>query len=171
MPYLILGAAFILAAIVFKFSSVPNKIEPVADDNKDFEFEKNVSKVATPTDVTNHYKVNRKSALGYSQLWLGMIGIFVYVGVEVATAANLPEFMKQHVRTEDGLPFPTEDIAPFVSLFWASLMMGRWTSSVGAFNISAGAKSIMRFIMPYLAFGVFLLVNKIANHDVTPFYI
>jgi FHS family L-fucose permease-like MFS transporter len=25
--------------------------------------------------------------------------------------------------------------------------------------------------MPYLAFGVFLLVNKIANHDLTPFYV
>jgi FHS family L-fucose permease-like MFS transporter len=25
--------------------------------------------------------------------------------------------------------------------------------------------------MPYLAFGVFLLVNKIAKHDITPFYI
>ncbi len=25
--------------------------------------------------------------------------------------------------------------------------------------------------MPYLAFGVFLLINKLANHDITPFYI
>jgi FHS family L-fucose permease-like MFS transporter len=25
--------------------------------------------------------------------------------------------------------------------------------------------------MPYLAFGVFLLINKIAKHDITPFYI
>ncbi len=25
--------------------------------------------------------------------------------------------------------------------------------------------------MPYLAFAVFLIVNKIANHDITPFYI
>jgi FHS family L-fucose permease-like MFS transporter len=50
-------------------------------------------------------------------------------------------------------------------------MMGRWTSSVGAFNVGSGAKSILRFIMPYLAFGVFLLVNKIAHHDITPFYV
>ena len=51
------------------------------------------------------------------------------------------------------------------------LMMGRWTSSVGAFNVSNSAKSILRFIMPYLAFGVFLIINKLANHDITPFYI
>jgi MFS transporter, FHS family, L-fucose permease len=167
-PYLILGAAFILAALVFKFSSVPNKIN--LDEDK-AEFEVEASKVATPTDVTGHYPVPRKSALGYSQLALGMIAIFVYVGVEVSTASNLPEFMKVHVTGPDGQPFPTERIAPFVSLFWASLMIGRWTSSVGAFDISGGAKAILRFLMPYIAFGVFLLVNKLASHDITPFYV
>jgi MFS transporter, FHS family, L-fucose permease len=167
-PYLVLGAAFILAALVFKFSSVPNKIN--LDEKKD-EFEVETSKVATPTDVTDHYAVTPKSALGYSQLALGMLAIFVYVGVEVSTASNLPEFMKQHVLGPDGQPFPTERIAPFVSLFWASLMIGRWTSSLGAFDISQGAKSILRFFMPYIAFGVFLLINKLANHDITPFYI
>jgi FHS family L-fucose permease-like MFS transporter len=62
-------------------------------------------------------------------------------------------------------------MAPFISLYWASLMMGRWTSSVGAFNISNSLKSILRFLMPYLAFAVFLIINKLANHDITPFYI
>jgi MFS transporter, FHS family, L-fucose permease len=168
-PYLILGAAFLLAAIVFKFSSVPNKINLDGDSGK---IEKDISKVATPTDVTDVIALPTKnSALNYTQLVLGMIGIFVYVGVEVSTASNLPEFMKQHVVTADGNPFPTERIAPFVSLFWASLMIGRWTSSVGALNISSGMKGILRFVMPYLAFAVFLGVNKIANHDITPFYI
>jgi len=100
-----------------------------------------------------------------------MIGIFVYVGVEVSTASNLPQFMKEHLKGANGQPFPTESIAPFVSLFWASLMMGRWTNSVGAFDVSSSAKSVLRFIMPYLAFGVFLIVNKIARHDLTPFYL
>lgn len=164
VPYLILGAAFLLAAIIFKFSSVPNQIN----------LEDDTAKVSTPTDVSDSLRVpqtGRNSALNYGQLVLGMIGIFVYVGVEVSTASNLPEFMKQHVKTADGLPFPTESIAPFVSLFWASLMIGRWTSSVGAFGISKSAQSIMRFVMPYIAFGVFLAVNIIARHDVTPFYI
>jgi FHS family L-fucose permease-like MFS transporter len=83
----------------------------------------------------------------------------------VSTASNLPEFMKQHLGT------PTEKIAPFVSLFWASLMIGRWTSSVGAFDLSKGAKGVLNFLMPYIAFAVFLGVNKIADHDITPFYI
>jgi FHS family L-fucose permease-like MFS transporter len=79
--------------------------------------------------------------------------------------------MKQHVVTADGNPFPTSHIAPFISLYWASLMIGRWTSSVGAFGVSLATQKVLNFVMPYLAFGVFLLVNKIANHDITPFYI
>jgi FHS family L-fucose permease-like MFS transporter len=161
---------FIVVAIIFKFSSVPNKIASL--DEQPDDLDRNISKVATPTDVTSTYMpITRKGATNYGQLWLGMIGIFVYVGVEVATAANLPEFMKQHVRTANGTPFPTESIAPFVSLYWASLMIGRWTSSVGAFNVSKSTQAILRFVMPFLAFGVFLLVNKIADHDITPFYL
>jgi FHS family L-fucose permease-like MFS transporter len=89
----------------------------------------------------------------------------VYVGVEVSTASNLPEFMRHHLHT------PTESIAPFVSLYWASLMIGRWTASVGAFNFAGGTKKVLNFLMPYIAFGVFLLINKLANHDITPFYV
>ena len=149
IPYMILGFAFLVVAVIFKFSSIPNKIETVTD-----EIDKETQK-----DIT------KKSALDYPQLVLGMIAIFLYVGVEVSTASNLPEFMKQHLNIE------TNKIAPFVSLFWASLMIGRWTSSVGAFNLKMGTKKILQFFMPYIAFVVFLLINIFANNDVTPFYI
>lgn len=159
VPYLILGGLFILVAVIFLFSSIPNKIELVQEE----------AAISSPTDVSDAEIVQQgkkdKSALGYSQLVMGMIGIFVYVGVEVSTASNLPEFMRHHLNT------PTEFIAPFVSLYWASLMIGRWTASVGAFNLSEGTRKVMRFIMPYIAFAVFLLINKLANHDITPFYI
>ena len=150
-PYLILGVAFLLVALFLKFSSVPNKIdlEHVAAEEAD-----NDSKI-----------IHKKSALQYPQLWLGMIGIFVYVGVEVATASNLPEFLKQ----KQGIR--TDQVAPFISLYWASLMIGRWTGSIGAFNISNGFKDILKFLMPYIAFSVFLIVNTIAQHDVSHFYV
>jgi len=78
-----------------------------------------------------------------------MIAIFVYVGVEVSTASNLPAYM------EKSLGFSTKDVAPYISLYWASLMIGRWTGAVEAFDVSAGFKKILRFLAPYLAFGVF----------------
>lgn len=157
IPYLILGALFLLVGIIFKFSPLPNKIT-VPDDEV---------AISSPTDVSNAAGkiTTRSGALGYSQLWLGMIGIFVYVGVEVATASNLPLFLEKELQIS------TQNNAPYISLYWASLMMGRWTSSIGAFNLRGGVKQILNFLMPYLAFGVFVIVNKIANHDLTPFYL
>jgi len=155
-PYLILGALFLAVALIFKFSSIPNTIE----DNHE------VDHIASPTDIAPApVAAVKKGALSYMQLLLGMIAIFVYVGVEVSTASNLPEFMKEKLHTA------TQDIAPYVSLYWASLMIGRWTASVGAFNVSDGMKKILNIVTPYLAFGLFLLVNKLAQHDVTPFYV
>lgn len=147
-PYLILGAAFVLVAILLKFSSLPKITPTITEDTAD----------AVPGE-------HRDSALKYPQLVLGMIAIFVYVGVEVSTASNLPAYM------EKSLGFTTKDIAPYVSLYWASLMIGRWTGAVDAFDITAGFKKILRFLAPYLAFGVFLLVNAIAKHDLSHFYI
>lgn len=141
-PYMILGAAFILAAVVFKFSSVPDRIGEQND-------KKQVSILET---------------LKHPQVLLGMIAIFLYVGVEVATASNLPEFMKQKLGT------PENGVAPFVSLFWASLMIGRWTSAAGVFNLSEQLKSLMGVVLPFVAFGIFLMVNLIAGADINKFY-
>lgn len=150
-PYLVLGAAFLLVAAFFKFSSIPNKID--------------LEGVAASEASSESKVLHRKSVLSYPQLVMGMIGIFVYVGVEVATASNLPEYMSQHLN------MPTNQVAPYISLYWASLMMGRWTGAVGAFDVSAGAKKILNFLMPYLAFATFLAVNAIAQHDISSFYI
>ncbi len=146
VPYLILGLAFILVAVLLKFSSLPEHPETVEE---------------SVDDVSS----SKKSALQYPQLVLGMVAIFLYVGVEVSTAANLPAYM------ESKLGFAIDEIAPYVSLYWASLMIGRWTGAVQAFTDNMSAQKILRFLAPYLAFGVFLLVNAIANHDLTPFYV
>ncbi|OIQ20156.1 MAG: MFS transporter [Flavobacterium sp. MedPE-SWcel] len=146
IPYLILGAAFIIVAILLKFSSLPN--HPAVEEN-----------------VVKDTTVQKKSALNYPQLIMGMVAIFLYVGVEVSTVSNLPAYL------ENDLGFLTKDIAPYVSLYWASLMIGRWTGAVEAFTDNINKQVILKFIAPYLAFGVFLLVNAIAQHDLAPFYV
>ena len=142
-PYLFLGAAFVIAAILFKFSSVPDRLN---EENE-----------------SNSNRGDILSTLKYPQVVLGMIAIFLYVGVEVSTASNLPEFMKQELGTEES------GVAPFVSLFWASLMIGRWTSAAGAFNISSKLKSVLGLILPFVAFGIFLFVNWIAGYGMQQF--
>jgi len=149
-PYLILGIVFILVAILFKYSSIPDTI--IAEKPSENTLEQPTNK-------------DRKSALHYPQLWMGMIAIFVYVGVEVSTASNLPEYMKEHFGVSN------DKISPFISLYWASLMIGRWTASVGGFGISKKAESILRFLMPYFAFATFLIVNLIAKNEIKDFYV
>jgi FHS family L-fucose permease-like MFS transporter len=60
----------------------------------------------------------------------------------------------------------TEDIAPFVSLFWASLMIGRWTGAVGAMDASAGLKKYFRYVIPFIALGMWLITNRMAENSV-----
>ena len=146
IPYLVLGLAFLIVAVILKMSPIPDR---PSIDNLENDKDEN----------------SRKSALSYPQLLMGMLAIFVYVGVEVSTASNLPAYM------EKDLGFALGDIAPYISLYWASLMIGRWTGAVEAFNFSSGMEKIAKFIAPYLAFGVFLMVNSIAKHDLTPFYL
>jgi len=153
-PYLVLGAAFVLVAVFLKFSSVPNKIdldELAQDEAED------------PTKLSH-----RKSAFAYPQLALGMLAIFVYVGVEVSTIANLPAYLKLPVE-DGGLGLNTSMIAPFVSLYWASLMIGRWAGAAGAFSAPPTVRLVLTLLLPYLAFGVFLAVNTIAGYSVAQF--
>ncbi|MBK9190416.1 MAG: MFS transporter [Crocinitomicaceae bacterium] len=105
-------------------------------------------------------------AMQYPQLTLGMLAIFVYVGVEVTIGSNLGELLKQK---EFG-GFASSEIAPFISMYWGSLMIGRWAGSINAFSLSASAKNILRFIVPLIAFGIVLGVSKIVGYNVDVFY-
>jgi FHS family L-fucose permease-like MFS transporter len=103
-------------------------------------------------------------AMKYPQLVLGMLGIFVYVGVEVAIGSNLGELLKQ----KDFGGYQASQVAPFISMFWGSLMIGRWTGSINAFDFSDTRKQLLTFLVPLIAFGIILGVNTLAQYDVRP---
>lgn len=142
IPYLMLGLSFLIVAVLIMMSKVPNHIETTSDETTE----------------------TKKSIKNYPQLYLGMIAIFVYVGVEVATAGNLGEYLKVNYNMEPS------DITPYVSLYWASLMIGRWTSAAGVFSSKPMVQHILRFVLPYAAFGVFIIINTITHQDLTPIY-
>lgn len=105
-------------------------------------------------------------ALKYPQLLLGMFAIFVYVGVEVTIQSNMGELLKSN----DYGHLPTSAIPPYISMFWGSLMIGRWTGAIPVFNPSKKAKQLFMIIIPLIAFCVVLLVNTIAARDMSPLY-
>lgn len=145
IPYLVLGAAFLLAAVVIKYSGIPDRI-------------------ATPSAGIDG-QGDKPSPFHYPQLVLGMIAIFLYVGVEVGTVSNLPAFMQQKLGLSES------EVAPYVSLFWASLMMGRWTSAAGALGAGKQWQKILNILLPYAAFGIFLAVNALGGHSIQPFLV
>ncbi|CAM3875328.1 MULTISPECIES: MFS transporter [Flavobacterium] len=105
-------------------------------------------------------------AMQYPQLVLGMLAIFTYVGVEVAIGSNLGELLK--LKDFGGLE--SSAIAPYISMYWGSLMIGRWAGAISVFNLSGIKKTIALIVVPLIAFGIILGVNIVTGKDMKPLY-
>ncbi len=105
-------------------------------------------------------------AMQYPQLTLGMLAIFVYVGVEVAVGSNISELLNQ--KEFGGLE--ASEVAPYVAMFWGSLMIGRWAGAINAFKMKDQTKMILRFFVPLVAFGVVLGLSKLSGYDIDALY-
>lgn len=117
-----------------------------------------------------HTKAKRQNkgwgALQYPQLVLGMLALFFYVGVEVAIGSNLGELLS---KDEFG-NFSAAEIAPFISMYWGGLMIGRWTGAVLVFDLKKPIKYIAMAVAPLLAFGLVIGVNTLAGHEMSILY-
>ena len=105
-------------------------------------------------------------AMKYPQLSLGMIAIFVYVGVEVAIGSNLSELLKQPAFGS----LESSETTPYIAMYWGSMMIGRWSGSINAFNLSNQTKMILKFIVPLIAFGVILGVFTLSGYRIDMLY-
>lgn len=136
-----------------------------------------------------NFSASKKSegwgAFKYPQLVLGMLAIFTYVGTEVTIQSNLGEYLKHldfsnfsltnagvdyHAFTEmlknKEVPGHWSELTPLlISLYWGSLMIGRWAGAISAFNLSSSAKKMALIIVPYVAFLVILVSNYIAGNS------
>ncbi|MBS1574936.1 MAG: MFS transporter, partial [Bacteroidetes bacterium] len=104
-------------------------------------------------------------AMKYPQLIFGMLGIFMYVGVEVTIDNNFGALLKTPgYITESGML--DSEISKYVSLYWGSLMIGRWTGAIGVFNLSKMGRTIATIVVPFVAFGIILFVNHLYGNDI-----
>lgn len=197
--YFFLAGLFILAALIFGFSKLPKTTSdehlesspkalytlliigaiflPVlfADWVKDtFEIAKSVTIISSLALIliilfSSMAMASRNpqgwGAMAYPQLVLGMIAIFIYVGVEVTIDNNFGALLKK----EKFGGYDEAHISHLVSLYWGSLMIGRWTGAVSVFNLSKQVKRILVIVVPFVAFGVILLVNILKENDVKDF--
>lgn len=107
VPYLGLAAAlFVLAGITAMLKL------PVIKDNED------------DSETGNYHEFDRlhKSAWGYKHLVLGALGIFVYVGAEVAIGSFLVNFLGE----KNIVGMSAFEAGHYVSLYWGGAMVGRF---------------------------------------------
>lgn len=105
-------------------------------------------------------------AMKYPQLVLGMLALFVYVGAEVTIVSNLSELLAYPAFGS----YQPSQAAPFVSMYWGSMMIGRWAGSITVFNLSKQTNKILLAVVPLVAFGVVIGVNSIAKNDMSLLY-
>jgi MFS transporter, FHS family, L-fucose permease len=118
------------------------------------------------SNINARRKPDGWGAMRYPQLVLGMLGIFVYVGVEVTIVSNFSELLKQPAFGG----YQSSQVAPFISMYWGSLMIGRWTGAISVFDLKPSTKQILMFVVPLVAFGLIIAVSAISQYDVTPLY-
>src|SRR6185312_3307734 len=105
-------------------------------------------------------------AMKYPQLVLGMLALFLYVGTEVTIVSNLSDLLS---KPEFG-SIPSSQAALYISMYWGSLMIGRWVGSISAFELSESAKKWLTFVVPMVAFVIVLLVNAASGYAVQILY-
>ncbi|MFN5479495.1 MAG: MFS transporter [Chitinophagaceae bacterium] len=102
-------------------------------------------------------------AMAYPQLALGMIAIFIYVGVEVTIDNNFGALLKKNAFGG----YDESHISHLISLYWGSMMIGRWTGAISVFNFSKQIKRFLAIVVPFVAYGVILGVNLIKGNDIS----
>lgn len=122
-PYLIISLILFSLAIFFAIIKLP-KINHTTDSEAEIISE------------TKH-----KSIFEYKHLLLGVIGIFVYVGAEVAIGSFLVNYFKEIVNLEE------KDAAKLIAFYWGGAMVGRF---IGSF--------LQNFIKP----NILLAINAIS---------
>lgn len=140
-PYLALGAAFAIFAGFLAVSSLPQ--------------------VRTESPARGDFSV-----LSNKQVQLGMLAILLYVGVEVSIQSNLPELMRQ----SEFLGMESDKTLHFISLYWGSLMIGRWTGALEIFPLRPAIRKAAQATVPLLAFATILGVNYVKGSPLTDLY-
>ncbi|MCQ2212155.1 MAG: MFS transporter [Bacteroidaceae bacterium] len=99
-----------------------------------------------------------KSPLAFRHCLLGIIAIFFYVGVEIAT----PGMMNQWISREGGFEGAATVAGSLAGIYWFLMLVGRFTSTFISGKVSTRAQMIT-----VSAVGIILIVAAIFTGDIT----
>ncbi len=136
IPYLVLASVLLMLAGVLFFSNVPNKV--------------NNGNVAA---------VKGAGALKHPYLVYGMLGIFFYVGAEVAIGNNLIGFM------EGVYGLPNSVSTTYLMFYWGGAMIGRFMGSISMSQMESSKKYMLMAVAGVLTTAIIccIAMNTKAN--------
>jgi len=144
-PYLVFAAIFLFLAIIFIFAHLPS--------------------------LQTHDSLEKGAgALKYSQLSLGALAIFFYVGSEVSVGSTIINYLKEI------LSYTEMEAKTYLAFYWGGAMIGRF---IGAISLGALISKMRKYIyMVIIAlvgfvviYGTTYLESGISLSMVTPFLV
>ena len=138
-PYLIYGGMFLVLAVVMAFVHLP-RIQPAT---------------SSPTETAG-------SALGFPQLTLGMIAIFMYVGSEVAIGSYLVSFIGDEavMGWEEGIA------SLYLAFYWGGAMIGRLCGAIAMAQTSNPArKPLLMVVTAAVLLAIIYVVTALRFED------
>lgn len=138
MPYLFFSLCFLLLIVIFKWAPLP---------------------VFVNNDKSSSGKIK-----DFPQLKYGILAIFFYVGSEVSTGSFLTAF----AELPEIAGLSSKEATLFVSLYWGSLMIGRFTGSALLFSKNKISEIILTLILPFATFALLLLVFRWKDFEIQP---
>jgi len=105
-PYIIIGIVLVVIAFILGVMKLP----VIKHESSDY---------------TNATAVDRGNALKYPHLLFGVIGIFTYVGAEVAIGSHIVNYLELPAV----MSLSAVEAGNFVAFYWGSAMVGRFIGS------------------------------------------
>lgn len=145
IPYVIFASVFALLAIVFMFAKLPS--------------------LQTDEQIDRGAK-----ALKYSQLSLGIIAIFFYVGSEVSIGSTIINYLNEL------LGYPEMEAKIYLAFYWGGAMIGRFIGAVSLGSFNAKTRQFLLMVLIAIVgflviYGASYLESKISLTLVLPFFI
>ena len=107
-PYLGLGIFTLILCAVLFFLKLPN-----------------INEGEQAEELTGEKKEYKDSVFQYPHVWLGMLGIFFYMGIELGVPSMLPAYFKSNPElVQYGSP------TDFLPYYWGSMMVGRFAGAI-----------------------------------------
>jgi FHS family L-fucose permease-like MFS transporter len=131
VPYLFLAVMLGLLAVFISFSKIEN-----------IGFEVNT------TNTNSGQSIFRKP-----YVLLGALGIFFYVGAEVAIGSNLVSFLKETAKMPETLA------SSFLSYYWGGAMIGRFLGAVSLSNMKSETKIGSMVVLAWIGFLLIFAIN------------